>query len=868
MFKQFLNFKSLNNKVIVGFLIGFLMIIALFAFSIKNNNQLIEANSRISHTQEVIINVESLLNDILIIESSNRGYVFGGNKTFIENVAESKTQVKEAITKIKELISDNPEQVLLVEKLEPLIKEKIEFGDLIIQIYSKKGKAAAAELINTERGRLIMREIKSIGQIIESNEQELLKERLANANNLAAASVINQAVTFAFALIVITLSVFFLFKESKQKSILLQEIKENERTLSQFLDTMAQGVLVFSNEGRLIYGNSAIPTLFGRSFDIGSKAEDIFLIIQSQQKNDEKLDWSANPVSKTINSKVVASTDLKFNIGIDTSYFNVQSAPILKDDTKEIEFIVVTLYDVSHRIKAQEAMQIAMEMSDNSLKVKENFLANMSHEIRTPMNSIIGFANLLEQSALDDEQKDFLGSIKTAGNNLLIIINDILDFSKIESGMLTIERIPFSLEQLIDSVRAMLTPKASEKKLELTVENHAYLPEIVIGDPYRLTQILINLVSNAIKFTKKGHVLIETNIVFDTPESIEVEILVNDTGIGISNTKLKSIFDRFVQANDSNSREFGGTGLGLSIVQNLVQLHGGTIEVESKEFVGSTFKITIPFFKPTESELEQFNTLQDIDDDEKLTDISILIVEDNPLNYKLASKWLRTQDAKIDIATNGKLAIDKIRHEGPYDIILMDIQMPEMDGYEATKIIRTNLKNPIPIIAMTAHALTGERDKCIELGMNDYISKPFKHKELFNKIVALVKKTSPEILNQTIKDELADIVNFEYIIDMSSGDVGFIKEMIDTFIAQSIPIVKELHLACQSNDIKRCFQLSHKLKSSTSILGLKKLNKLVTSIESASIDKNEVLVTEFISQLNSTLNITIKALEESEYFKV
>jgi len=368
-----------------------------------------------------------------------------------------------------------------------------------------------------------------------------------------------------------------------------------------------------------------------------------------------------------------------------------------------------------------------------SAAVKENFLANMSHEIRTPLNAILGFTSILQKTKLENEQKDYVDIIQRSGDNLLSIVNDILDLSKIEAGMLRIEEAPFRVSDIISTVETMLSPRAEEKNLKLFVNLDVDVPEIVSGDAVRLTQILVNLVSNSIKFTEDGGVYLRVTMLKMENNTAKLEFLIRDTGIGIPAEKQLTIFDRFEQAEAETTRRFGGTGLGLSIVKNLVELQKGTITLFSNEGHGSSFTVELSF-KICEGErtVREIKRHVAISDNTK-SGIRILIAEDNSMNQRLIRHLLKSRGYNFDLVFNGVQAIESLKKQS-YDMVLMDIQMPEMDGYSATRQIREELKSTIPVIAMTAHAMSGEKEKCIKSGMNDYISKPINEEILFDVI--------------------------------------------------------------------------------------------------------------------------------------
>lgn len=402
-------------------------------------------------------------------------------------------------------------------------------------------------------------------------------------------------------------------------------------------------------------------------------------------------------------------------------------------------FLLITLCvwvlfrDISKRERLEKELIITQKKAEHAAAIKEQFMANMSHEIRTPLNAIIGFNARLNKTKLDAEQKEYAEAVQSSGENLLAIVNDILDFSKIEAGMVRIEKIRFNLPNLLQSLITMFVGQAKEKQVNLELKISQNVPQFILGDPTRLTQILINLIGNALKFTNQGSVCVEVDLISIHNKNVTIIFKVIDTGIGIPTEKMPEIFERFTQAKSDTSRIFGGTGLGLSIAKKLVELQSGTIQVESIQGKGSEFSFNIPYII-TEGE---DNDLKKNNDNEKKIEITgnlkILVVEDNILNQKLASFMLKDWNIDFDICDNGKLAVEKLKSK-KYNLILMDIQMPEMNGYEATEYIRNQLKLTIPIIAMTADALPGEKEKCISFGMTDYISKPIKAIDLKNLI--------------------------------------------------------------------------------------------------------------------------------------
>ncbi len=374
----------------------------------------------------------------------------------------------------------------------------------------------------------------------------------------------------------------------------------------------------------------------------------------------------------------------------------------------------------------------AKEVAENATQAKSEFLSMMSHEIRTPLNAIIGLTYLMQQEEQTPSVMENLKTIQFSSENLHLLINDILDFSKIEAGKVELEEMPFDLKLLVSNVKRANQVKAEEKgnKIKLMLDDD--IPNTLIGDSLRIGQVLTNLVSNAVKFTLNGSVTIEVSVIKKDDEKASIYFSVKDTGIGIAPDKQKLIFERFTQANSETTRKFGGTGLGLVISKKLVQLHGSDIEVESEVGKGSQFSFTLDLRMGTTLKQQIATALAEDDNDVSLEGVKLLLVDDYFVNIKVASKFLEKWKVTFDTAENGFIAVDKFM-KNEYDLILMDLLMPEMDGYTAVEKIRETGAE-IPIIALTASATLNNQDRAFSVGMNDYVTKPFNPKELYQKI--------------------------------------------------------------------------------------------------------------------------------------
>lgn len=463
------------------------------------------------------------------------------------------------------------------------------------------------------------------------------------------------------------------------------------------------------------------------------------------------------------------------------------------------------------QIKAENATLIAKE----AVKSKQQFLSNMSHEIRTPMNAIIGFTKVILKTGLTAKQKEYLTAIKISGDALIVIINDILDLAKVDSGKMVFEQIPFKLKLSISLMLHLFETKIHEKNLELILEFDKSIPEILAGDPVRLNQIILNLVGNAIKFTSVGQITVGINLLKEDESNVFLQFSVKDTGIGISSEKIEGLFENFQQASSATSRIFGGTGLGLAIVKQLVEPQGGTLNVESTVGVGSTFSFILPFKKTDEtitfdSEILEANT--------ELKDTKVLVVEDLELNQLLVKTLLDDFGFESEIVANGKLAIERLKTRN-FDIILMDLQMPEMNGFEATKYIREKLKLTIPIIALTADVTTIDADRCIEFGMNDYISKPIDEGKLFRKMTGLIGKPG-EKTNLTASEVTSKSIDLTYLRERTKSNPKLMSEMISIYLKQTPQLIYAMNEGLKETDWDILQASAHKMIPSFSIMGI------------------------------------------------
>jgi PAS domain S-box-containing protein len=533
---------------------------------------------------------------------------------------------------------------------------------------------------------------------------------------------------------------------------------------------------------------------------------------------------------------------------------------VYKDDWGEILGAVIVARDVTEQKRIQLELVTAKNKAEGAMKSKQQFLSNMSHEIRTPMNAIIGFTKVLLKTELSAKQKEYLTAIQMSGDALIVLINDILDLAKVDAGKMTFEHTPFNLALSISTILHLFETKVQEKNLRLIKLYDAQIPDVIVGDPIRLHQIILNLMSNAVKFTSKGSVTVSVALVDENKEQVMIEFSVTDTGIGISGSQLETIFDNFYQASNDTARLFGGTGLGLAIVKQLVEPQGGKMKVKSRLNEGSTFSFTLSFLK-TNAEAAIKTEMMVLD--EGVKNIKVLVAEDMALNQLLMKTILDDFGFERDIADNGKIAIEKLTQK-PYDIILMDLQMPEMNGFEATEYIRKILKSNIPIIALTADVTTVDVAKCKAVGMNDYIAKPIDERVLYRKIVGLVKKNVLNDANQTDKNlKLTKLryTNLNYLMQRTKSNPKLMQEMILAYLEQTPPLITTMKQSFIDKDWHNLHGAVHKMIPSFLIMGMstdfESMAKKV--LEYARTQEQTESIPDFVLQLET---VCVQACEE------
>lgn len=632
-----------------------------------------------------------------------------------------------------------------------------------------------------------------------------------------------------------------------------------EQKYRSIIDNMNLGLLEVDSAENIIFANQCFCEMCGYQLEeiLGKRAAQIFAkgenIELMERKNEASRKGSSNAYEIVVKNKRGQ-----------VRWWLVSGAPRYNDNGELVGSIGIHL-DITAQKQLELELTISREQAEQSTRSKELFLANMSHEIRTPMNAILGMSNQLAKTPLDKKQTFYLDTISSASENLLVIINDILDLSKIEAGKLSLEKIAFEPKEVIKRAMQVLSHKAEEKGLSLT--NSIFdsgLSSVFIGDPYRINQILLNIISNAIKFTEKGSVDLLFEMITETVSNQTVRITVKDTGIGMDADFKKSLFEKFTQEEASVTRQYGGTGLGMSICKELIELMNGEINVESEKGVGTAISFIITFPKGIAENLPSKESF--VANEAMLKGKTILVVDDNEINRLVATTILVNYGAETVEASNGKESIEFLANN-KVDLVLMDVQMPVMNGFEAAKYIRFNIDSALPIIALTANAIKGDNLKCITAGMNDYLAKPFKEEDLLKMISGILKiegttevhqpateiNTAPEPANYDISE----------IITISRGNDGFVKKMLKMFVEQVPAQVSEMKIKYQEAEFIIVGELAHRIKPTIDNMGIIASKACIREIEKiGKTGKDNGSLKELIQKLEKDINNAVESIKK------
>ena len=637
---------------------------------------------------------------------------------------------------------------------------------------------------------------------------------------------------------------------------LQNEIKQRKEAQDQvvfqasLLDQLESAIIASNNQREIVYWNHYAEKLLGWTSQevLGRSVEEV-LIRESERKTQERR------LSRLKQNK-------RWEGNLEMLHKDGHAIPIHASSTvlqdhrwQEIGYALVC-FDMSAQVRVNNRLLQEKDKAEKAAVAKQDFLSTMSHEIRTPLNVVIGMARLLIDENPKPEQLEYLKSLQFSANNLLVIINDILDFSKIEAGKVKLEQINFSVREVVEGVVNAFLFRAEEKGLELKIDIDEEVPERLVGDQVRLTQVLNNLVGNAIKFTEQGFISIHAKPLNTHGEHADISFEVRDSGIGIDQDKIRIIFNSFTQATSETTRKFGGTGLGLTICKRLVELQGGSIQVKSKKGIGSTFGFTLPYRKakqqtlppPEEAEVPSLNNIR------------VLLVEDNPSNRMVACSFLGKIGVQVTIAENGLEALRLIQSQS-FDIILMDLQMPRMDGYEATQAIRRlgGKFKKLPIIALTADVVSDVKERVVKAGMNDYLSKPFNPSVLYHKISSNLNL--PDTFPEPPKEE--DILTLHDIINKYSQDASFVAKLLEGFRNSLESLVTQVNTSVEQQDVHQLRRAIHKLQPTIRMVQNYTLQQQLDALKEAMLtDEHNSQHTQLLADIKQSTDASICYIEQ------
>lgn len=582
-----------------------------------------------------------------------------------------------------------------------------------------------------------------------------------------------------------------------------------------------------------------IKDVYGRYQMVNERFEEVFginkehILGRTDKEFPSKLKpekYAPSDKEVVLHERPVEMEDM-LEINNETRYFFITKFP-LRDHTQRVYGLCGIATDITDRIEHEHALISARKKAEHARKTQERFMANMSHEIRTPLNGIIGITNLLKQTEVQPEQKEYITDIKESANNLLVLVEKILDFSHLNSGKLTLARVDFNPAHVIRKALNSKREEAENKGLSLDMDIDLAMPETVIGDPSRLHDVIVSLLDNSIRFTEKGSIHLSAQVSEKDEEKVTFSFELRDTGMGIPEHLHEEVFESFSQIQGSNDRKFGGAGLGLALTRALLKLQDGGISIHNNEEAGTLVRFTIPYYLfavPQQTVASETGNLHL----PPLYGKSILVAEDNLLNQKVAQRTLVQAGAKVEIAENGVEVLNKLEGN-TYDLILMDIQMPTMDGLRATRQIRDQGLG-IPIIAMTASALKGDRERCLLAGMNDYIAKPFIPNVLFQKILEVLGERDPGFANFEALDYEQQthrpFIDLHYLRSIVDDDQDAMLDLLNTFLERTAGMFDNLQNSAQLENWEDALQHASLLRSSFMIVRIDPLSKIILEIE-------------------------------------
>ncbi len=825
-------------KIMSFILVIFITIIITGILAYKGFSSIVGEVSRSSEPETKIVLVKQIVSDILEAENNVKSYNLTRDIKYLSPFYNSVLVIDKNINELKRLTKNNSAQSDMALRMEALIDQKYTVLNKLLTLYPDEN---------------ITNELIKISKQVKEEKESINESKDIEGNKLETTPPKEKT--------------FFqrLFGKSDKKpaidsvNINSNEVKEQKEQKKNILFQSKINSEIEKVNRQHVYERKLVKE---KEFRLANSSASFMLQIRQMSVGIEKIERSI--ISGKINRATQLAKEAKNLVAI----FCFTASLLLV-----IVSFVLGKYVLSKRAH-EKVLKDGKDQAENLAKSKELFLANMSHEIRTPMNAIAGFTNQILKTELNTEQRDQLKIVQKSNEHLLRIINDILDYSKIQAGKFSFEYVSFNPDKIMREAIQLLAPLIKNKKVTINYNVRERIPEFVVGDPGRLKQILLNLLSNSIKFTNEGKINITVDFKNNLEGSSTLNLRISDTGIGIPEGKINEVFSEFHQADNNISYKYGGTGLGLPITKKLVELQNGSIEIESKDGRGTTITIHIPYNESIGNELFYKESGKPVDADKlQLKDLKVLIADDDEYNRKLLNVILRKWKAEVREACNGKEVMEELK-KSPFDILLMDIRMPEMSGIEAAEQIRKlkdTVKAETPIIALTAVTTEEKKQRCINAGINDFLSKPFKEEELYKKIVGLIGLSNVDISennkqfenNLPMKNESNKSFSLEELKQVSNGDEKFVTEMIAIFIKTTEAGLNQIETGLKQNNLKIVAESAHKIIPPCRHMGADELLSNLVSVESAarSNDKN-VDLTELVRRAKQNADIVINDLKK------